>query len=489
MSEKHRVVYYLNQFFGELGVDKHADEGFSVSNGPVGPALMLQSLIKDEGEVIATVICGDKYITNKPEEAIAEGLAIIKEFKPDLFIAGPAFNAFSYCMACGSLAAAVEEQLAIPTITAMYPENTAADLFKNKSLIVETGINMADMQSAVTKMAGLAKKILKKEYIGSAQDEGYICRDINNKIYDVIIIGAGPAGLAAGSYAGRAKLDTLIIEKEKDGGQIVITAEIENYPGCIEGETGPSIIGRMSKQAACFGAVRVFDTIEDVELEGKIKEVIGKKNKYYAKTIVLATGAFPRPIGCSGEKGLIGKGVSYCATCDGAFFKDMDVYVVGGGDAAVEEAMYLTKFARKVTIIHRRNELRAAKSIQEKAFRNPKIDFMWDTVINELKGNGILESMVVKNVETNQLTEILASEDDGTFGVFVFIGFVPQTRLFEGKIEMENGYILTDDDMKTNIPGVFAAGDARKKSLRQVVTAAADGAIAAVQVDRYISGI
>ncbi|MDD4802247.1 MAG: thioredoxin-disulfide reductase [Syntrophomonas sp.] len=310
-----------------------------------------------------------------------------------------------------------------------------------------------------------------------------------DRIYDVIIIGAGPAGLAAGSYAGRARLDTLIIEKEKDGGQIVITAEIENYPGGIEGETGPSLIERMSKQASGFGAGKVYDTIVDVELEGEVKKLIGKKGEYYAKTVIIASGAFPRPIGCSGEKELVGKGVSYCATCDGAFFEDMNIFVMGGGDAAVEEALYLTKFGRKVTIIHRRNELRAAKSIQEKAFANPKIEFMWDSVIVDLKGDGILESMVVQNTKTGEITEIQAPEEDGTFGVFVFIGFVPQADLFVGKVDMENGYILTDDDMKTNIPGVFAAGDVRKKSLRQVVTAAADGAIAAVQANRFIEGI
>ena len=309
------------------------------------------------------------------------------------------------------------------------------------------------------------------------------------KVYDVIIIGAGPGGLAAGSYAGRARLSTLIIEKQKDGGQIVITAEIENYPGGIEGETGPSLIERMVKQAEHFGAEKVFDTIEEVKLEGDIKHLKGKNGDYYAKTVIIATGANCRPIGCPGEKELTGKGVSYCATCDGAFFEDLEIYVVGGGDSAVEEALYLTKFGRKVTIIHRRDELRAAKSIQEKAFANPKVDFMWDSVVEELKGDGILESMVVKNVKTGALTEIIADEDDGTFGVFGFIGFVPNSELFEGKVTMENGYILTDDDMCTNIPGVFAIGDVRKKSLRQVVTAAADGAIAAIQANKFIEGV
>lgn len=310
-----------------------------------------------------------------------------------------------------------------------------------------------------------------------------------DKIYDCAILGAGPAGLAAGLYAGRSRLSTLIIEKEKYGGQIVITSEVENYPGGMKGDNGASLIARMVEQADHFGAESAFDTIVDVELTGSIKKLIGKKDIYQAKTVILAPGASPRAIGCPGEKELTGKGVSYCATCDGAFFEGMEVYVMGGGDAAVEEAIYLTKFARTVTIIHRRNELRAAKYIQEKAFRNPKIKFLWDTVITEFKGDGILESMTVRNVKTGEVKEITAPEEDGTFGVFVFIGFVPQTSLLEGKLDMENGYILTDDDMRTNIPGVFAAGDCRKKSLRQVVTAAADGAIAAFQANRYIEGI
>lgn len=306
------------------------------------------------------------------------------------------------------------------------------------------------------------------------------------KIYDVIILGAGPAGLAAGLYAGRYRLSTLIIEKAKDGGQIAITDEIENYPGqMVEGESGPSLIARMTAQAEKFGAERANDTITKVELEGPVKVLYGNKDTYKAKTVIIATGAFPRPIGCKREGEFMGKGVSFCATCDANFFEDFEVYVVGGGDSAVEEAMYLTKFARKVTIIHRRNELRAAKSIQEKAFKNPKIDFLWDTVVEELHGDGILDGMTVKNVKTGELTRIDADEDDGLFGLFGFIGYNPRSELFVDVLEMENGYIKTDDNMHTNIPGVFAAGDIRVKSLRQVVTAAADGAIAAMQAEKY----
>ncbi len=309
-----------------------------------------------------------------------------------------------------------------------------------------------------------------------------------SKIYDVIILGAGPAGLTAGLYAGRSRLSTLIIEKGQDGGQIAITDEIENYPGqIVEGESGPSLIARMTEQAKKFGAERCTDVIKSVELEGDVKKLVGAKGEYLAKTVIIATGAFPKPIGCENEGKFTGKGISFCATCDAAFFEDFEVFVVGGGDSAVEEAMYLTKFARKVTIIHRRDELRAAKSIQEKAFKNEKLHFMWDTVVTKVDGDELLNSMTVKNVKTGELTTIKADEEDGLFGLFGFIGYNPNSKLFEGMLEMENGYIKTDDNMHTSIPGVFAAGDIRVKSLRQVVTAAADGAIAAMQAEHYVS--
>jgi len=307
-----------------------------------------------------------------------------------------------------------------------------------------------------------------------------------DKVYDLVIIGAGPAGLAAGIYAGRARLDTLLIEKSKNGGQIVMTSEIENYPGCEEVESGKSLIDKMVKQFDKFGAQKVVDTIVEVELLGDVKVLKGQKDEYKAKSVIIAGGAMPKPIGCEGEKEYIGKGVSYCATCDGAMFEDMDVYVVGGGDSAVEEAMFLTKFARKVTIVHRRDELKAAKSIQEKAFKNPKLDFMWNTQIVELHGDGILESMIVKNTVTGETQEILANEDDGTFGLFGFIGLAPKSEIYKDIIDMENGYILTDENMQTNIPGVYAVGDIRKKNFRQVVTACADGAIAAHHIEKFL---
>lgn len=311
-----------------------------------------------------------------------------------------------------------------------------------------------------------------------------------SKIYDVIVLGAGPAGLTAGLYAGRARLSTLVIEKGQDGGQIAITNEIENYPGQVEGDSGPSLIARMTKQCEHFGVERVSDMIKEVALTGPVKKLTGVKGEYEARTVIIATGAFPRPIGCKNEGKFVGKGISFCATCDAAFFEDLEVYVVGGGDAAVEEAMYLTKFARKVTIIHRRDELRAAKSIQEKAFKNEKLHFLWNTVVDEVDGeDDILSKMIVRNTKTGELTTIEADEDDGLFGLFGFIGLLPKSDLFEGVIDMDKGYIKTDDNMHTNIDGVYAAGDIRVKSLRQVVTAAADGAIAAMQAEKYIADL
>lgn len=306
------------------------------------------------------------------------------------------------------------------------------------------------------------------------------------EVFDVLIIGAGPAGLSAGLYAGRSQLKTLLIEKQKDGGQIATTSEIENYPGCLDEESGPSLIARMTKQAERFGVERVSDTIKDVNLEGEIKTVTGNKGEYQAKVVIIATGAFPRPIGCEGERDYVGKGISFCATCDGNFFEDFEVYVVGGGDTAVEEAMYLTKFARKVTVIHRRDELRAAKSIQEKAFKNDKMAFMWDSVVTKVEGDGMLEKMTVKNVKTGEETVVEADPEDGTFGLFGFIGFLPQSDLFQGQVPIENGYIVTNEKMETGVPGVYAVGDIRKKDLRQVVTAAADGAIAAIMAEKYL---
>ncbi len=306
------------------------------------------------------------------------------------------------------------------------------------------------------------------------------------KIYDIIIIGAGPAGLAAGLYAGRARLGALVIEKGKIGGQILITSEVENYPGGMTCESGPELMKRMAEQAKYFGTEIVSDTITSCELHGDVKRICGEKGEYSAKTVIVATGAVPRRLGCPGEKEFAGKGVSYCATCDGPLFEDMETFVVGGGDAALEEAMYIARFARKVTVINCLPDLQAAKCIQEKAFANEKISFVLDSTVEEFSGDGILSSMVIKNLKTGETKEIVADEEDGTFGVFIFIGSIPMSSLFSESLEIDGGYIVTDEDMHTNVPGVFAAGDIRKKSLRQVVTAAADGAIATMQAEKYI---
>ncbi len=309
--------------------------------------------------------------------------------------------------------------------------------------------------------------------------------------YDVIIIGAGPAGLSAGLYAARAKMTTLILEKDKHGGQIVTTDEVANYPGCLAEETGPTLITRMVKQCESFGAQIKRDGVVSLELDGAVKKVNAESGTVYAaKAIILATGASPRKIGCPGEKTFTGRGVSYCATCDADFFTDLEVYAIGGGDTALEEAIYLTKFARKVTVVHRRDEFRAAKSIVEKAQANDKIEFRMNAVVEEIKGDGIVDAIVFKDTVSGELTEVPACQDDGTFGVFVFVGYLPQNDLFKDLIELDDsGYAITNSLMETKIAGVYAAGDIRQKSLRQVVTAVADGAIAATQAEKYIESI
>lgn len=305
-------------------------------------------------------------------------------------------------------------------------------------------------------------------------------------MYDVIIIGSGPAGLTAGLYASRAKLKTLIIEKLVDGGQIVGTADVENYPGAPEDTTGPSLIERMSTQAADFGAEKAYETVIEVDLDSEPKVVKTLDNEYKTKTVIIATGAKPKKIGCPGEDEFSGRGISYCATCDGPFSEGLHTYVIGGGDAAVEEAIFLTKFAKKVTIIHRRDSLRAAKSIQEKAFNNEKIDFMWNSQVVEIKGEKFIESFVVEDTVTGERKEVFPDEGQKRHSIFVFIGFNPNNELVKDKVELYMDYITTNENMETNIPGVFAAGDIRVKSLRQVVTATADGAIAAVSAEKYI---
>lgn len=299
--------------------------------------------------------------------------------------------------------------------------------------------------------------------------------------YDIIIIGSGPAGLAAGLYAARGQMRTLILEKGGFGGQIATSWEVENYPGAPADTTGPSLTERMREQCVDFGVEFQTEEFKYFEKTGQTFEVTTSSTVYQTKAIIVATGAQPKLLGCPGELEFRGLGVSYCATCDANFFRNLEITVVGGGDTAIEEAIYLTKFASKVTVIHRRDKLRAAKVLQERAMENEKIRFVWDSVVEEIKGDGLVQSIVVKNVKDGALTEIPVQ------GVFVYVGQIPHTQYFIGTLEKDaRDYLITDEDMCTNIPGVFAAGDVRRKSLRQVVTAAGDGAIAAVSAIKYI---
>lgn len=306
------------------------------------------------------------------------------------------------------------------------------------------------------------------------------------QVYDVIIIGAGPAGLSAAIYAGRARLKTLLIEKGKDGGQIILTSEIENYPGSLEKESGRSLIKRMTEQAASFGVERAADTIVEVDFSNDVKVIKGKKGEYQGRSVIIASGAYPRPIGCANEKEFMGKGLSYCATCDAAFFEDMEVFVIGGGNSAVEEAIFLSTFARKVTIIQNLAELTADAIAIEQVKANEKIHYVYNSVVDSLEGDGIVEAITIRNTETNETTRFDADEEDGLIGIFSFIGYLPQSKIFENIVEMERGYIKTDEKMATNVPGVYAAGDVRVKNVRQVVTASGDGCTAAVAVEKYL---
>lgn len=308
-----------------------------------------------------------------------------------------------------------------------------------------------------------------------------------NTIYDLIIIGAGPAGISSAIYAGRAKLNTLVLEKESIGGQIKTTSEIVNYPGVIH-HSGSGLMEDMRTQASSFGVKFQDAEVTSVDLNGEVKTLYTNKGELKSRAIIIATGASPRKLGFPGEKEFAGRGIAYCATCDGEFFKDLDVFVVGAGFAAAEEAIFLTRFARKVTVIAREPEFTCAKSIADKVLAHPKIEVKFNTEIVEASGEGVLNHCKFINNITKETFEYTASEEDGTFGIFIFVGYQPQTSLFKDSVDMDNfGYIITNENMETNIPGVYAAGDLRPKVLRQVVTAVADGAIAATCAERYVS--
>lgn len=305
------------------------------------------------------------------------------------------------------------------------------------------------------------------------------------KIYDLIVIGGGPSGLSAGIYAGRAMLDVLIIEKDKAGGQICLTNEIVNYPGISE-ISGSEFGTQLKKQAESFGVEFTTAEVKDMDLSQDIKVLKTTSGEYKALSVVIATGASPRKLNFPGEEEYTGRGVAYCATCDGEFFTGMEVFVIGAGFAAAEEAIFLTKYATKVTIIAREPEFTCAKSIAEKVLSHPKIEVKFNTELLEAKGDIQLRSAVFKNNITGEISEYKA-QDGKSFGIFIFVGYEPQSKLFKEHIKLDQyGFIPTDEDLLTNIKGVYAAGDIRPKKLRQLVTAVSDGAVAAVNIEKYV---
>ncbi|PEJ58300.1 MULTISPECIES: thioredoxin-disulfide reductase [unclassified Bacillus (in: firmicutes)] len=304
---------------------------------------------------------------------------------------------------------------------------------------------------------------------------------MEEKIYDVIIIGAGPAGMTAAVYTSRANLSTLMMERGIPGGQMANTEEIENYPG-FDSILGPDLSNKMFDHAKKFGAEYAYGDIKEI-IDGKeYKTIVAGKKEYKTRAVIITTGAEYKKIGVPGEQELGGRGVSYCAVCDGAFFKDKELVVIGGGDSAVEEGVYLTRYASKVTIVHRRDQLRAQKILQDRAFANEKISFVWNSTIKEVNGtDGKVSSVTLVDTQNGEESEFK------TDGVFIYIGMLPLTKPFLSLgITNENGYIETNDVMETKVAGIFAAGDVREKTLRQVVTATGDGSIAAQAVQHYI---
>ncbi|MGM0138919.1 thioredoxin-disulfide reductase [Enterococcus sp. DIV0755b] len=303
-------------------------------------------------------------------------------------------------------------------------------------------------------------------------------------MYDVIVIGAGPAGMTAALYASRSNLSVLMIERGAPGGQMNNTAEIENYPG-FESIMGPELSMKMYQNVEKFGTKNEYGIVQEVVDHGDYKEVITEENSYQGKSVIIATGCVHRKLGTPGEEEYAGRGVSYCAVCDGAFFRNKKLIVVGGGDSAVEEAIYLTQFASEVTIVHRRDELRAQKIIQERAFANEKINFIWDSVVEEIKGNDMVVTAVnIRNLKTDEVYEEAAD------GIFIYVGLEPLSAPFTKlKILDEAGWLITDGNMKTAIPGIFAIGDGRAKDLRQITTAVGEGGIAGQQVFQYLENL
>ena len=302
-----------------------------------------------------------------------------------------------------------------------------------------------------------------------------------DKQYDVIIIGAGPTGMTAGIYTARARLKTLLIERLTPGGQIFTTSTVENYPGFPDGIEGPDLSERMEAQGKKYGVIPLASEVHGIALDGDARIVQTDDGDFTAKALVITSGADHVRLGVPGEMEYMGKGVSNCAVCDAAFFADAPVAVVGGGDAALDEGLYLTRYASKVTVIHRREQLRAGKILQERAFADPKMAFLWDTVVESIQGNGVVNSVMLKNVKTGAPATLEVE------GVFIYIGLAPNTDFVKDLLPLDPGrHILVNARMETAVPGIFAAGDARQKAARQVVSAAGDGATAALSVRRYV---
>ncbi len=299
----------------------------------------------------------------------------------------------------------------------------------------------------------------------------------------VLIIGSGPAGLSAALYAARADLAPVVLSGMDLGGQVSQTHIIENYPGFPDGISGSGLVEAFQKQAERFGAEIVFDMAIEADFSRRPFRIKTHGGEFLAESVIIATGATPRKLGVPGEEEFVGRGVSYCATCDGHFFKGMDVVVVGGGDSALEEGLFLTRYAASVTLIHRRDTLRAGAVLQKRAREHPKIKFVWNTVVTEIQGEDVVQAVRLKNVRTGEESTLPTS------GVFIFIGHTPNTQLFEGQLEMDGrGYLIADERMRTSIPGVYVAGEAADPVFRQVITSAGMGAAAAMQVTHYLEG-
>ena len=319
--------------------------------------------------------------------------------------------------------------------------------------------------------------------VGSGEEDGnFSSNDNSNEHFDVIIIGSGPAGYTASIYTSRAKLKTLIITGSLPGGQLMTTSEVENYPGFPNGIFGPELMINMKQQSERFGTILITDEVTKVDFKRRPFRIYTQSSMYTAESILISTGATPRKLGIEPEQAFSGRGISYCATCDGPFFKDQHIVVVGGGDTALEEANFLTKFGKSVKIIHRRERLRASKILQERAFENPKIEFIWNSSVIDIEGNNKISSIIIKNNKNGEEKKLNVG------GLFVAIGHEPNTSIFKDQIDMDDkGYVIVKNYTKTNIDGIFASGDVHDYRYRQAITAAGFGCMAALDIEKWLA--